>query len=143
MNKDNFYYNKNLKEFARKLRKDSTKAEIVLWKEVLRGGKMHGYTFLRQRPVLNYIADFMCKRLMLIIEVDDFMHKSEEQWKLDKERQKELEEAGFTVLRFTDDEVPADLRNVERVIEYWLLNHLPAPPLKGDNPRPYQDGGPI
>ena len=47
-----------------------TKAEACLWKYVLRAGKMKSFQFRRQRPVLNYIADFMCKELMLIIEVD-------------------------------------------------------------------------
>lgn len=69
--KDNFCsYNKSLQPFANKLRKEMTKAEVCLWKYVLRAGQMNGYKFRRQRPVLNYIADFMCKELRLIIEVD-------------------------------------------------------------------------
>ncbi|PAU94526.1 oxygen-dependent coproporphyrinogen oxidase [Aliifodinibius salipaludis] len=126
---DNYGYNKDLKELARKLRKDSTKAEIRLWSEVLRAGKMKGYTFLRQRPVLNYIADFMCKELQLIIEVDGYSHEDERQWYEDLDRQKELEEKGFTILRFTDDEVMNDLKNVERSIKGWVEDH---PPSKGD-----------
>ncbi len=133
MNKANCYYNKNLKELARELRNNSTKAEVRLWKEVLRGRRVHGYRFLRQRPVLNFIADFMCKELMLIIEVDGITHNYEDQWKLDQDRQKKLEQAGFAVLRFSDEEVLQDLPNVERVIEHWVLNHPPAPPSKGDN----------
>ena len=57
-------YNKNLQPFANKNRKQMTKAEACLWKYVLRGKQM-GYFFNRQRPVLNYIADFMCKELNL------------------------------------------------------------------------------
>jgi very-short-patch-repair endonuclease len=69
--KDNFHgYNKNLQPFANKLRKTMTKAEACLWKYVLRAGIMKGYQFRRQRPVLTFIADFMCKELMLVIEVD-------------------------------------------------------------------------
>ena len=130
---NNFGYNKDLKELAKKLRKDSTKAEVRLWSESLRAGKMMGYTFLRQRPVLNYIADFMCKELQLIIEVDGFTHEDERQWYKDIERQKELEKKGFTILRFSDEEVKKDLKNVERVIEKWIMDHPPAPPSKGDN----------
>lgn len=70
---------------------------------------MYGYTFLRQRPVLNYIADFLCKELKLIIEVDGFSHDWAEQWKLDKKRQSKLEEVGFTALRFTDEEILTDI----------------------------------
>lgn len=141
MESDNYYYNKNLKAFARRLRKNSTKAEVVLWKEVLRGAKMQGYTFLRQRPVKNYIVDFMCKKLRLIIEVDGITHHREEQWKLDKQRESELEDIGFSILRFTDDEVLGDLKNVERVIGQWVLNHPPAPPSKGDINTPNQERG--
>lgn len=115
----NLYYNKNLKNLAQKLRKNSTKSEIRLWAELLRV-KQTGYTFLRQRPVLNYIADFLCKDLKLIIEFDGYSHEFEQQWKKDEERQKELEEAGFKILRFTDNEVMNDLRNVESEITYWI-----------------------
>lgn len=132
MNESNLYYNKKLKGLARKLRKESTKAEVKLWSEALRGKKMHGYSFLRQRPVLDYIADFMCKELMLIIELDGYSHGFDEMWKLDKIRQQKLEELGFTVLRFSDEEILNDLDNVMRSIEGWVLHHPPAPPSKGD-----------
>lgn len=114
-----FYYNRSLKELARQLRNNSTKAEIRLWTELLRGNQT-GYTFLRQRQVLNYIADFLCKDLKLIIELDGYSHEFEQQWKKDKERQKELEEAGFKILRFTDDEVMSDIRTVESEIMHWI-----------------------
>ncbi|NBC64715.1 MAG: DUF559 domain-containing protein [Bacteroidetes bacterium] len=124
-------YNKNLKEIARKLRNNSTPAEIKLWKELLRAKKMLGYQFLRQRPVKNYIADFMCKELRLIIEVDGESHNHEYQWTKDKSRQKELEDAGFTVLRFNDDEVFDDIQNVSRVLEQWIEVHPPCAPFEG------------
>lgn len=66
----NHLYNKNLQPFANRQRNEMTKAEACLWKYVLRASKLKGYGFRRQRPVLHYIADFMCKPLMLIIEVD-------------------------------------------------------------------------
>ena len=52
-------YNANLKQLVRKLRNDSTLGEILLWKE-LSGKKFFGYDFHRQKPLLNYIADFYC-----------------------------------------------------------------------------------
>jgi len=61
---------------------------------------MKNFQFRRQRTVLNYIADFMCMELMLIIEVDGITHHTEEAIKKDEIRQKALESAGFTVLRF-------------------------------------------
>ncbi|MCF7803616.1 MAG: DUF559 domain-containing protein [Candidatus Marinimicrobia bacterium] len=124
---NNYGYNKNLKDYARKLRNNSTEAEIRLWTELLRARKMRGYQFLRQRPVHNYIADFMCKELMMIIEVDGITHDIEEQWKKDKVRQKELENFGFTVLRFSDEEVMTDIDNVERVILGWIEENPPVP----------------
>jgi very-short-patch-repair endonuclease len=123
---DNSGYNKKLKGLARHLRKNSTKAEIRLWSELLRARKMSGCQFLRQRPVLNFIADFMCKELKLIIEVDGITHHTEKQWYKDQERRNELEQNGFTILRFTDDEIISDLKNVSRVIEQWINNHPPT-----------------
>lgn len=115
----NLFYNRSLKDLARKLRNNSTKSEIRLWTEFL-SGKKTGYTFLRQRPVLNYIADFLCKELKLIVELDGYSHEFEQVWKKDKERQKELEKAGFKVLRFADEDVMKDLRNVESEIMHWI-----------------------
>lgn len=53
-------YNKALKELSKKHRNDSTKAEIKLWME-LRSSQMKGYKFNRQKPLLNYIVDFIAK----------------------------------------------------------------------------------
>jgi hypothetical protein len=76
--KENYYlYNTNLQPFANQLRKRMTKAEACLWKYTLRASQMKGYGFRRQRPVLNYIADFKCKELFLIIEVDRITHQDE------------------------------------------------------------------
>ena len=102
--KENAYaYNKALKEKARRLRNEATKSEACLWKYVLRARAMRGYQFRRQRPVLNYIADFMCKELKLIIELDGLTHTWEETVSKDLQKQKDLEAAGFTILRFDDE----------------------------------------
>jgi very-short-patch-repair endonuclease len=118
-------YNRRLKPLARKLRKESTKGEVQLWTKVLRAGKMQGYRFNRQRPVLNYIADFMCKDLKLIIEIDGCSHRTDEQFKRDQKRQQELEEHGFTLLRFSEKEVLDNTWAVGRVIGDWIEeNHI-------------------
>ncbi len=116
----NHFYNKNLQPNANRLRKEMTKAEACLWKYVLRAGKMKGYGFRRQRPVLNFIADFMCKELMLIVEVDGSIHELEDVRKNDEQRQKALEEAGFTVLRFTNNEVLMNIQWVHSCLEEWI-----------------------
>src|SRR6185503_992952 len=113
-------YNKNLQPYANRLRKEMTKAEACLWKYVLRAGKMKGFQFRRQRPVLNYIADFMCKELMLVIEVDGSIHQLEEIIEYDGIRQKALEEAGFTVLRFRNEEVLNNIQSLYSFLEDWI-----------------------
>ncbi len=65
---NNYHYNKNLQPYANKLRKKMTKAEACIWKYVLRARKLKGYQFRRQRPVLNFIADFMCPVLTRIMQ---------------------------------------------------------------------------
>ena len=112
-------YNKNLKEFSRKLRNNSTLGEILLWKQ-LRGGKIRGYTFNRQKPLANYIVDFYCKSLRLVIEVDGGYHFEEEQQILDKERQQILEEMQLNFLRFHDEEVRKDMPQVLQKIEEYI-----------------------
>jgi very-short-patch-repair endonuclease len=117
---NNNYYNKQLQPFASDLRKRMTKAEACLWKYVLRAGMMKGYTFNRQRPVLNFIADFMCKELKLVIEVDGYTHLDEKVQQKDKRKDQALQEAGFTVLRFTDDQVLQQIESVCSTIEAWI-----------------------
>ncbi|NOT52612.1 MAG: DUF559 domain-containing protein [Chitinophagaceae bacterium] len=119
-NSGNHYYNKNLQPYANSLRKNMTKAEACLWKYVLKAGQMKGFQFRRQRPVLKYIADFMCKELMLIIEVDGITHHWEEASRKDEQKQRALEAAGFTVLRFSDEEVLSNINRVYDYLEDWI-----------------------
>jgi very-short-patch-repair endonuclease len=110
-----------------------TKAEACLWKFVLRAGTMRGYTFRRQRPVLNYIADFMCKELKLVIEVDGITHYDDETRIKDELRQKDLETVGFVVLRFNDNEVLNNIDSVFQTIDVWIEEYEKA---HGLNPPP-------
>ena len=131
----NNYYNKDLREFAHELRYTMTKAEACLWKYVLRAKMMGGFSFTRQRPVLNYIADFMCKELKFIIEVDGYSHTLDEVKEKDKQKQSDLEEVGFIVIRFTDEEILKGIENVRGAIfqEVETLKKLhPLPPPAGE-----------
>lgn len=112
---NNYLYNANLRERARVLRRKGTKVEAYLWKFVLKN-RMQGYKFLRQRPVMNYIADFMCPELMLIIETDGASHLMDGAKERDMVRQRMLEQAGFTVLRFEDSAVLNNLSWVQTII---------------------------
>lgn len=108
-------YNPNLKETSQKLRKTMTKAEACLWKYVLKAKKT-GHSFKRQKPIDNYIVDFVCTELKFIIEVDGESHNDEEIGKNDIIRQKELERKGYIVMRFTDDEIITSINSVSQVI---------------------------
>jgi len=81
---------------------------------------MMGYTFVRQRPVLNYISDFMCFELLLIIEVDSISHDDEKQNAYDIKRDEDLNAIGFTVLRFSDWEVLNRINDVSQMIMKWI-----------------------
>jgi len=111
-----------------------TKAEASLWKFILKGKQLEGYQFRRQRPVLNYIADFLCKELMLIIEVDGITHDNEQTVNKDKQREEDLKKKGFKIIRFTDDEV---LRNMEGVKEQLKLQ---IKDMRKSTPYPRQRG---
>ncbi len=118
----NNHYNKGLKEFARKLRKEGTKSEALVWRDVLSRRQMMGYRFLRQRPIDKYIADFFSKELKLIIELDGYTHQFEEVARKDRIREERLKSLGYHILRFQDEEVFTDLNNVVRTIEYWIID---------------------
>mgnify|MGYP001605247132 CR=1 FL=1 len=104
-------YDPNLKQIARMLRKNSTRAEILLWNE-LKGKQILGYDFHRQKPLGNHVLDFFSPRLMLAIEIDGSSHENRN--KEDETRQRELEKKGVRFLRFPDDEVK---QNTEGVVE--------------------------
>ena len=113
-------YNKRLQPNAHALRYSMTKAEACLWKYALRAKTMKGYTFNRQRSIGKYIVDFVCKELLLVIEVDGYSHHFEETRAKDKLKEDYLKEEGYSVLRFDDEDVLKDIKNVIRVIEYEI-----------------------
>ena len=108
-------YNPKLKELARQLRQNATKAEVILWQRLKRD-QMHGYDFHRQKPIDEYIVDFFCNKLRLAIEVDGHSHRILEVWEKDVAKEKRLNELGIHVLRFSDDQVLHDMENVLLVI---------------------------
>ena len=97
---------------AREMRKNPTEAESVLW-NYLSDNKM-GVHFRRQHPVFGYIPDFVCISKRLIVEVDGGYHLEGEQQEKDAERTKYINEVGYVVLRFTNDEV---IGNIDGVLE--------------------------
>ena len=102
-------YNPQLVERAKELRKNMTPAEKLLWNHYLRKFK---YRVLRQRPIDNFIVDFYCAELKLVIEVDGDSHFIDDGKIYDLERTAKLAGYGLNVMRFTNNEV---LNNVEGV----------------------------
>jgi len=108
-----------IKEYAHRLRSNPTDAEQELWKH-LRKKQLDGRKFLRQHPIMHqvtyqelfyYIPDFYCHQEKLIVELDGPIH--ELQVEQDQKRQSILENMGFTVLRFKNNE----LSDIEKVLK--------------------------
>ena len=125
---NNYHYNKRLQPYANRLRKNMTKGEACLWKYVLRARNMKGYTFRRQRPILNYIADFVCLDLRLVIEVDGITHETEKAAERDRQKDRDLEAVGFTVLRFSNWEILNRIDDVSGIILRWVEENAESPP---------------
>ncbi|MDB5017856.1 MAG: hypothetical protein JWQ84_2688 [Mucilaginibacter sp.] len=113
-------YNPKLKALARKLRKDMTFGEVLLWNE-LKEDKLWGFDFDRQRCIDNYIVDFYCKDLRLAIEIDGMSHNYEEAFAKDELRQQTLESLGVQFVRFTEAETKYDMQNIIRSIEGKII----------------------
>ena len=93
-----------LKEHAEDGRQNPTEAESVLW-NLLSGKKLEGYKFRRQHIIGTYIADFVCLKYKLIVEVDGLIHELPQNKVNDAERTLQLNAFGFEVIRFTNNEV--------------------------------------
>ena len=115
----NLPYNPNLKLRSRDLRNDCQLSEKMLWNQLK--GKQTGYTFNRQKPILNYIADFYCKELDLVIEIDGASHFSKEAQDYDKERNRQMQVLGLKVIRVLDSEVRKHPEHVAKSIMDEIL----------------------
>ena len=98
---------------AKELRKELTEAEIILWDRI-RNRQLNGLKFRRQHPIDIFIADFYCHEMKLIVELDGGIHDTIEQMEYDDGRSFELEEKGFKIIRFRNEEV---FNEIEQVLE--------------------------
>ena len=114
---------------ARALRKNSSDAERYLW-HFVRNRHLGGYRFRRQVPLGRYVADFVCMRARLIVELDGGQHA--EHMLGDFERTQYLARGGFRVIRFWNDEV---LQQIEAVLEQILGALIQACPHPGPLPQ--------
>lgn len=105
--------NSTLDKYAKENRKNMTDEEKKVWYQILRG---HDPEFHRQRIIGNYIVDFYCPKLKLIIEIDGYQHFYEENKEYDSKRTEYFEKLGFYVLRFENTEIKKDFENVRYII---------------------------
>ncbi len=108
---------------SRALRSKMSDAERLLWKHLYQR-QIHGCKFRRQHPIGHYIADFICLDRQLIIEVDGGQHAEQEMY--DQQRTAWLNQQGFTVLRFWNNEVLENIEGVMAVI--WQSLDLETQP---------------
>src|SRR5215212_2623717 len=95
-------------QLVRELRQRQTETEVLVW-ECLRGKRLAGAKFRRQRPLGRYIADFCCDSARLVVEIDGSIHSSEDQQEYDAIRDDVLKAWGYTCIRIAVEEVVSDL----------------------------------
>ena len=102
---------------ARTLRKNQTPQESKMWK-ILRNFQIQGLKFRRQYPIENYIVDFVCKEIKLIIEIDGGQHNETYNIEYDTKRTNFLESKGYKVIRFWNCDIDHNIEGVyQRILE--------------------------
>ncbi|QIZ69833.1 endonuclease domain-containing protein [Oxynema aestuarii] len=110
-------YNPKLVSIAKQMRQNPTPAEKKLWQDCLRKFPLR---ILRQRPIDNFIVDFYCASLKLVIGIDGESHFTQQGQDYDEERTRILEGYGITVVRFTNVDVLQNFEGVCRQLERWI-----------------------
>ena len=115
-----------LKEYARENRNNMTLGEKALWSSLRH--KFLGHRFYRQYIIADYIVDFLCHEGGVIIEVDGGYHSEPRQAEDDELRTQRLEQLGFHVLRFSNEEILENIEDVEdRILEFIEKENVLAP----------------
>jgi very-short-patch-repair endonuclease len=120
--------NKIFTERARQLRRNENDAERRMW-SLLRAKRMSGFKFRRQHALGTYIADFICLKARLVIEVDGDTHGTDEAENVDAKRSEAIESLGYRVIRFWNHEVLTGTDGVEAAI----FNALHPEPMRENN----------
>ncbi len=129
----------SLKENARRMRKEPTPTEEVLW-QALRNRKLGGYKFRRQQPFEGFIIDFYCDEAKLGIEIDGEIHLDASQKQYDKEREEYIREFGVEIIRFTNQQVENSLKDVKSKILQSAMERSSPSPRPSDTPLPGERG---
>ncbi len=120
-------FNAELKERAKELRKAGNLSEVLLWNQV-KNRQLLGLDFDRQKIIGNYIVDFYCKNLGVVVEIDGVSHDGKVEY--DLERDAYLRGLGLKVIHISDLDVK---KNLEGVIEF-LKDELNTPSANADTP---------
>ncbi|MGD0753589.1 MAG: endonuclease domain-containing protein [Bacteroidales bacterium] len=121
-----YYGNREIVRRARVLRSNMTRAEIILWSR-LRSKKINGYKFRRQQPLFDYIVDFYCDKLKLIIEVDGEIHSFSERANYDSKRDNILKINGYHIIRLSNLEIETEINSaINKIILYISENLSPS-----------------
>ncbi len=123
---------------ARRLRSTMTRAETLLWRYI-KARRVDGLLFRRQVPMRKYVADFVCDSHCLIVELDGESHDFESRIQRDAERDAWFVAEGYTVLRFTNEEVLTNLSGVVETIRNTASSCLGSGPLSLS--LPHKGGG--
>jgi very-short-patch-repair endonuclease len=123
---------------AKRLRTAMTRAETLLWRYI-KARRIDGLLFRRQVPIHKYIADFICYSHHLIVELDGESHDFEARVQRDAERDTWFVSEGYTVLRFTNEEVLTNLSGVIETIRDKASSYLGSAPLSLS--LPHKGGG--
>jgi very-short-patch-repair endonuclease len=118
---------------AKRLRRNQTDAERLLWFR-LRDRRLEGLKFKRQMPIDRYVVDFCCSDARLIVELDGGQHSVSAE--ADAIRTKKLEEQGYLVLRYWNNDVLSNIDGVLETIVSTARQHSPEPP----HPNPLPQG---
>jgi very-short-patch-repair endonuclease/ribonuclease HI len=109
-----------------------TEAESIVW-EILKSKNIDGHKFRRQHIIKDYIVDFVCLQKKIVIEIDGQYHLENQQIVKDKSRTEDLQRDGYSVIRFTNEEVIANTSEVVRNIKKALMEIISS---KGNNTAP-------
>lgn len=115
------WYNPKLKQLSKELRKQGILSEVILW-DFLKNKKMRGFGFNRQKPIDEYIVDFYCAELDLVIEIDGISHGAKIAY--DEYRDHKLKSLGLSVLHFDDYQVKKDVDSVLMAIDWWIVENM-------------------
>jgi very-short-patch-repair endonuclease len=119
-----YYGNRELVKRARVLRNNMTQAEVILWSR-LRSKKIDSYKFRRRQPIFDYVVDFYCNELKLIVEVDGEIHSLSEKTDSDMKRDKTLKINGYHIIRLSNLEIETEIDSAISKIRLFITTKGP------------------